>query len=204
MGIDWLVSSGLWRKGRRSDLSTRLAQRVLRTHAPTSRVTRAQIQTPRAHVYTNRSDGQAVLENGSYCYGYYLPLIRTGGRLGCVCVGPRACVACNAWICDRVCVRREKGRSGVRLLVERTTTANETHHQPDCRPRYRRRRHTTPWPTRFSRYPAHDPQAPHFMRGQPTRPLAVTSAISIQRHNGCGGAPKLSYDERWRYLNIRI
>lgn len=105
MGIDWLVSSGLWRKGRRSDLSTRLAQRVLRTHAPTSRVTRAQIQARDVHTHTTiKNTGQVVLGNGSYCYGYYLPLIRTLGSVRCSSV----CVARNAWIRNGVCVREGK------------------------------------------------------------------------------------------------
>jgi len=189
-----------------SDPSTIPAHKGL-THArtnATSRVTRARAHI--THTTYKRTRRTSCVENGSYCYGYYLPLIRMGGRPECEGVGlwgfcVCACVRAFARICGGVYTgrgttererEREKESRLARATLSRSSKLNAPPlwtRQPDCRPRSVVVG-TTPWPTRFSRYPAHDPQAPHFMRGQPTQPLVVTSAISIQRR----GVTKLSYE----------
>jgi len=79
MGIDWLVSPELRCEGRRWTLQRDPAKGL--THARTH----ARRERTSMRIDARRTSRRA--ENGSYCYGHYLPLIRTGGgRFSCECM----------------------------------------------------------------------------------------------------------------------
>lgn len=100
-----------------SNPSIKSVQRVLRTPAQMSRVTRVHMIYAHAHkrILMRTSATDKLCGSGSYCYGYYLPLIRMEGQTGCRGIDVCVCALCVC-VAMRRCLHRERDRRGSRVL----------------------------------------------------------------------------------------
>jgi len=186
-------------KGEPSNPSTRPGGSYARTHARIDAESHTNANThtrarARISMRANARRTSRRAENGSYCYGYYLPLIRTGGgRFSCECVRRfnRGCT-CVTRGCVRVdvCNGREKGERK-RKEQEKTRALQREERdtpQPDCRP-CRCRRAPRPDPCEIFKIPGTRPK-PRTLCG--VKQLDPSSLRARYRYNGAAGAPKLS------------
>lgn len=193
------MSSGLYCKGRRRTLRW---SRCRGSYACTHKCRKSRVYTWRTRVQANVMRTNAtdkLCGSGSYCYGYYLPLIRMGGQTGCkgyrssrrrigVCV--RACVCVCAGM--RRCLQRERDGRGSRGLRAAPSWTGY------CRERDRTRLQTPlslsvprPDPRDFQDT-RHTTHKPHTLCG--VNQLDPSSLRARYRYNA-RGATKLSYDD---------
>jgi len=185
-----------------SDPSTRAGGgSYARTHARidagshTNAETYAHARRERTSMRTDARRTSRRAENGGYCYGHYLPLIRTGGgRFSCERArrfnGAYTC-ALRTRMCETGCVqreeKREKDRRGSRVAARHRDERDTP--QPDCGCRCRRRRAPRPDPRDFqdTRHTTHEPRT---LCG--VKQLDPSSLRTRYRYNGAAGAAKLS------------